>query len=109
MSEEKVEKEYDSSLRTAVELYFYFILYFSNFKNINCFEAYERLKETSFYSGFSTDKASSFLKDIKLLFQFTKKENIDPSFVRLIKNEIESRFEDFKQAMNGKSLESMMC
>ena len=56
-----------------------------------------------------SDKASSFLKDIKLLFQFTKKENIDPSFVRLIKNEIESRFEDFKQAMNGKSLESMMC
>ena len=105
----EIEKEYDSSLRTAVELYFYFILYFSNFKNINCFEAYERLKETSFYSGFSTDKASSFLKDIKLLFQFTKKENIDPSFVRLIKNEIESRFEDFKQAMNGKSLESMMC
>jgi len=33
---------------------------------------------------------------------------LDHSFSRLIKNEIESRFEDFKQAMNGKSLESMM-
>lgn len=103
-----LRRRYASSLQSAVDMYFHFVLYFSNFKDINCFEAYERLMETSFYSDFSLDKASNFLNDIKLLWQFIKIEKLDHSFSRLIKNEIESRFEDFKQAMNGKSLESMM-